>query len=154
MPAEPAKLALPPAEVTTSSSSSSSKQLIQGAARNRFTSRKGTKIETNEPEAGQSKQTRGRASTIGETSKGKTEAKTRSKSLQHSTVKDTNTNMAYWEDKYVGYIREQLVTHHGMRFGDPKDGMLYTRPRGSKIPANKMTKVDYLREMQKILNQQ
>ena len=60
MPSE-SKLALPPAEVTTSSRSS--KQLTQGTARNRSTSRKGTKTETNEPE-GLPK--RGRASTVEE----------------------------------------------------------------------------------------
>ena len=66
MPSEP-KLALPPPEITTSSSSS--KQLTDGTARTRPTSRKRTTKEIKDPEEGQSKQTRGRASTVEETSK-------------------------------------------------------------------------------------
>ena len=151
MPPEPAKLALPPPEVTTSSSSSSSKQLTQGTAKNRSTSRKGTKTETDEPE-GLPK--RGRASTVDEKPIEQTQTKKRSKPLEHSTVKYTTTDIEYWTDKSVGYIREQLVTHYDMRFGDPTDGMLYTRPKGGNIPANKMTKADYLRETKKVLNQQ
>ena len=125
------------------------------SAKNKSTSRKGTRQETDEPESAQ----RGR-STVPKTpdenpelTRSRTHVK-RAKSVPaHSTGRDTNTDMNYWDFLPVGYIRDQVMNHYGMRFGDPKVGMMYTRPRGGTIPAHNMTKVDYLRELKKVLNQ-
>ena len=135
------------------SKASSSKQLTDGTARNRSTSRKGTKNKTNDPEAPPRNRSTEPQEENPESTRSK-KPKTRANSVPaHSTGKDTNTDMGYWDSQAIGYIRDQLTTHYGMRFGDPKDGVLYTGPRGSKIPANKMTKADYLRELKQIFNQ-